>query len=255
MRNLIVSGIPAFGTFFSFSASVSATLEDTTGGFSASDGPEGPHSAGPVLAPFSLDRGISPGLVMDPALASVTLGGGGPIPAENSFTPIGYTGFPGLPSYSYADHILTDTLINGLPVGLPTFGGDWEGIAETAVVGDVKGAGLSGNLQSWNFFLSIAAPTISVIDFDIDATTIADLTSEGLLGRTATGDVSLAFDFIGDPSGPSFAGPDGQGATYTLKSTTAIGGSIVSKTDAVGIVASTGVGGAFKRDYKFMLTS
>ena len=116
VRNLIVSGIPAFGTFFSFSASVSATLEDTTGGFSASDGPEGPHSAGPVLAPFSLDRGISPGLVMDPALASVTLGGGGPIPAENSFTPIGYTGFPGLPSYSYADHILTDTLINGLPV-------------------------------------------------------------------------------------------------------------------------------------------
>ena len=97
VRNLIVSGIQAFGTFFSFSASVSATLEDTTGGFSASDGPEGPHSAGPVLAPFSLDRGISPGLVMDPALASVTLGGGGPIPAENSFTPIGYTGFPGLP--------------------------------------------------------------------------------------------------------------------------------------------------------------
>lgn len=114
----------------------------------------------------------------------------GPNPGQNSFGQVGDAG----PSYARADHNLTDTLINtsgGGVGGVGGFGGDWQSVAETAVVGAVTGSGAAGNNQTWDFgTTAITAGTVVTIEFDLDALIVVSTDS---VGEAGTGDLSFIF--------------------------------------------------------------
>jgi hypothetical protein len=186
-----VGGSPAgpfgFGGAFSFIADTGATLTGfAPTGFSDSNG-----------APFScagdgsgcVGAGAAGGAV-DPLQAF--LGTGGPNPGENSFGQVGNAG----PSYSRGDHILTDTLVNLAGGPLAGGGGDWQGVAETAIAGLSIGTGSSGNDQSWDFSIgSLPAGTDAVFEFDIAFLVHA---STDLVGEAASASISLQATMQGE---------------------------------------------------------
>lgn len=255
VRNLVLGGVDGFAGNFDFDASTIATL---TGGAPGATGAGINQDFSDVT--FSLDAPGSPGVnstvcnqgagggtagTVNPCQAGLTAGGGGPLPAEDSFVPIGFTGAPapiattGSVSYAYADHHLTDVLINaaaGPPVGS---GGDWQGIAESAVIGGLLGTANSENDQFWDFGTTgITATQTATIEFDIDAEVIAHLTAdEAAPPGSADSDYSIDFIFTAG------TGLTGASLLCGQSSVAANSGDLDAKTEAT-IACVTSAGGA-----------
>ncbi len=164
-------------------------------------------------SPFSVDRDLdtiatAPTSPFDPSPAPVddvdpTEANVGISEAVNDFTAraaINPTE-PGAesPSFARADHELTDTLVNKTGEGAGAgFGGDFQGVAETAVIGSgTDGHGDSGNQQFWDFgSLDIAPGSDFEIEFDLSYELTALLTGDEDIPGSADSNWQLSFAFI-----------------------------------------------------------
>jgi len=264
INDLTLGGVPGFGTFFTFNAQTNAQLTDLTDApigvppaFSLTSGMNPDSAADSSSLPFSLDGMINIGTTacappggggmmgtINPCQAYVSLGGMAGLPgapAEDTFTAIGFTGgAEALPSYSRSDHHLTDNLINLAGGALAGSGGDWQGVTEAAVIGNLKGNATSGNQQVWNFAVTITEATTAVITFLIDAAIRTAVTADETTPPSSSdGNLQISFNFTGDASGGKTPGA-AVGTQVSLQNTALVAGEDSTVDDETDLILGAG---------------
>jgi len=192
--NLRVAGLPSGLTPTQGKATTNSSIKVPAGGAEISGG----NKSDSVLADYSKDRGINfdgskvcdTGGTKGPldACRSTALNGGSIDTGENGFLSGGSTDnapvFQGVgpsgssissivegggtTSYAYGDDIVTDSIIDD-PASITGSGGDFEAIAETAILGDKETTSNTKSTISmgWQFSASASTTTTVTIEFDV----------------------------------------------------------------------------------------
>lgn len=146
----------------------------------------------------SLTANIDPTHAFRDESASLNVAGLG----QNNFTTLGSTPGAGIANASFAraDQFIASTSVNTFTN--PAAAGAWQGVTESAVIGNRDGQANSGNVQNWDFAgIGLASATTVTVVFDYNLDMFAELAGPGALNATSTWAFGIRFDRLGGAAG------------------------------------------------------